>query len=387
MGSYDVVVLGGGIIGASLAEELARRQQRVCLVERGTIGCEASTAAAGILAAQMDLEAPGPFFEFCQASRRMYPAWLRRIERAAGLSTQFRVDGILYLALTAGGVRAMEHRMRWQRTLGVRIQRWSASDVRRREPAASAGVKAGFFFPSEAQLDNAVLMQALARACRKAGVAVREQTEVKGLLWRGRAVAGVRTTRGSIRAPIVVDCLGSWGGVERNGRALRSARHSLAGKDDTGSVGRAVVEPARGQILVFQAPPRSLRHILMSEGAYAVQRRDGRVIVGSTVERAGYDRHVTPAGLTQIMRGFTQMVRPDTYQRWALSGFWAGLRPLTLDRLPVLGLTSTDGLYAAFGHFRHGILLAPMTAQVMADAVVRGLRPPHLAPFSPRRFR
>ena len=366
--SYDVVVLGGGIIGASLAEELARRKQRVCLVERGTIGCEASTAAAGILASQMDLEAPGPFFDLCQASRRLYPAWLRRIERMAGLSTQFHVDGILYLALTAGGVRTMEHRLRWQRRLGVRIERWTAAEVHRREPAASREVQAGFFFPSEAQLDNAVLMAALARACRKAGVTVREHTQVTDLLRRGRAVTGVRTAHGSIHAPIVVDCLGSWGGMERNGYS------------------HALVEPARGQILVFEAPRRSLRHILMSEGAYGVQRRDGRVLVGSTVERAGYDRHVTPSGMAQIMRGFMRMVRPNTYQQWALSGYWAGLRPLTPDRLPVLGPTSINGLYAAFGHFRHGILLAPITAQLMTDLLVRVRPVPQLSPFSPRRF-
>ena len=198
MRAYDVVVLGGGIIGASLAEELARRKQRVGLIERGTIGCEASTAAAGILASQMDLEAPGPFFELCQASRAMYPSWLRRIER------------------------------------------WMTAEVHRREPAASRAVRAGFFFPSEAQLDNAVLMQALARACRKAGVAVHEQTAITSLLRRGRAVTGVRTTRGSMHAPIVVDCLGSWGGVGRNGH------------------GRPLVEPARGQILIFQAAPRAV---------------------------------------------------------------------------------------------------------------------------------
>lgn len=368
MARFDVIVLGGGIIGASLAEELARRTQRVCLIERGTIGCEASTAAAGILAAQMDLEAPGPFFELCQASRAMYPAWLRRIERVSGISTHFHVDGILYLALTAAGVRTLTARMRWQRRLGVRVERWSSAKVRRREPAASSAVKAGFLFSSEAQLDNAKLMAALARACRKAGVTVWERTTVSRLLMQRQRVTGVQTTRGVARAPVVVDCLGSWGGVGPHGRT------------------RSLVEPARGQILVFQAPPRSLRHILISEGAYGVQRRDGRVIIGSTVERAGYDRRVTLAGMEQILSGFTRMVRPDALAQWALRDFWAGLRPLTADRLPVLGPTAIEGLYAAFGHFRHGILLAPVTAQAMADVLLQGRAACDLAPFAVGRF-
>jgi len=135
MSQTDIVVLGGGIIGAALAEECARRGRRVVVLERGRVGLEASSAAAGILSAQMDLAEPGPFFELCQAARRLYPAWVRRIERAARVSTEFRINGILYAAATSSEVRVMTDRVRWQRSRGIRVERWSPEEIRRHEPA------------------------------------------------------------------------------------------------------------------------------------------------------------------------------------------------------------------------------------------------------------
>lgn len=362
----DVIILGGGIIGCALAEELARHGQQVLVVERGTIGSEASSAAAGILAAQMDLAAPGPLFELCQAARRMYPRWVEHLERRSGLSVGYHVCGILYLAMTGREAHAMERRARWQRQLGVRVERWSPKDVRRHEPSVDGRITRGFHFPTEAQVDNVRLMQALAGACRKADVELRERTSVWRLLVSGHTVRGVQTDRGNIAARIVINCLGSWA-----------------------SMGGAFpiplpIEPARGQILAFQAPRRLLRHAVMSERAYAVQHWDGRILVGSTVEFAGFEKALTLEGMHSILSGVRHM--SGVLNQCTFLDAWAGFRPYPKDRLPILGKTPIEGLYVATGHFRHGILLAPITAKLMAELTLRGRAGTELTPFAPSRF-
>jgi glycine oxidase len=366
MARPDVLILGGGIIGASLAEELARRGRRVLVVERGRMGAEASSAAAGILAAQMDIPEPGPFFELCQVARRMYPRWIERLERRTGIAVGYHVDGILYLAMSGREEEAMERRRRWQLRRGLRVERWSPRDVRRREPAVDGPVRRGFHFPAEAQVDNMRLMQALAAACRKAGVEIREETSARRLLLRGRAVRGVETDQGVLEAPVVVNCLGSW-----------------AGMDGAFPV-RLPVEPARGQMLAFRGPPRLVRRAIMSERAYVVQRRDGQLLVGSTVERAGFDKSLTLEGMRGILCGLRRM--SSALSRCAFLDAWAGLRPMTSDALPILGATAVEGLYVAAGHFRHGILLAPITAKLLAELILRGRSSFDLTPFRIDRF-
>ena len=368
MTRYDIVVLGGGIIGCAIAEELARAGKRVCLVERGTIGCQASTAAAGILSAQMDVERPGAFFELCQASRRLYPRWVQHLEAHSKVSVGYHEDGILYLALTDRDVRRMARRRQWQRRRGLDVERWSPGEVRRHEPNVEGKIQAGFFFPTEAQLDNVTLMEALRAACRIAGVSVCEQTAVKRLLIRRGSVVGVTTNRGTLTAPIVVNCLGSW--------ASRCTLRSL----------HLPVVPAKGQMLSFEAPTRLFRHVVMSEVAYGVQRRDGRLIVGSTVEFVGFDRRVTLEGMRCILAGFHQLIKPEALSRCTFRDCWAGLRPCSQDRLPILGPTSIGGVFVATGHFRHGILLAPVTAKLMTELIVRGRSSFDLLPFSLQRF-
>ena len=367
MTRFDGIILGGGIIGAALAEELARHGQRVVLLERGRIGIEASSAAAGILSAQMDLPTPGALFDFCQASRRMYPRWVEHLERRAGVSLGYHVDGILYLALMGREESTMARRMRWQRRAGLRVERWSRKEVRQREPAVDGRIRCGFHFPTEAQVDNVALMRALAVACRKSGVELREATAVRRVLVQDRTVHGVDTDDGTIEAPVVVNCLGSW--------AQMGGAFPI----------RLPVEPARGQMLAFQGPQRLVRHAVMAERAYVVQRRDGRLLVGSTVERAGFDKALTLEGMQGILSGVCQMT--SALHRCTFLEAWAGLRPHTADTLPIIGATAIDGLYVATGHFRHGILLAPMTAHVMAELILRGRASFDLAPFSPSRFR
>ena len=366
MKSADVVVLGGGIIGCALAEELARHGQRVVVVERGCVGAEASSAAAGILSAQMDLPQPGPLFELCQAARRMYPRWVEHLERRSGVSVGYHVDGILYLAMTGREEHAMAKQARWQTKLGLRVERWSSKEVRQHEPSVDGRIRCGFHFPTEAQVDNVFLMQALAAACRKANVELREQTSVRRLLVRDRAVRGVDTDHGTLDAALVVNCLGSWA--------------SMGGVFPV----ELPVEPARGQMLAFRGPTRLVRHAVMSERAYVVQRRDGRLLIGSTVELAGFEKTLTLEGMHSILCGLRHM--SSLLNRCTFIEAWAGFRPCAKDQLPILGRTPIDGLYIATGHFRHGILLAPITAQVMAELILRGRAAFDLSPFSPQRF-
>jgi glycine oxidase len=364
---FDAVILGGGIIGCALAEELARRGRRVQVLERGRIGAEASSAAAGILAAQMDIPQAGPFFDFCQAARQVYPGWIRRIERRSGVPVGFHVDSILYLALTGPEDRRMAAQVKWQRAKGLRAERWSAAEVRRQEPAVDGRIRAGYVFPTEAQVDNARLMTALSGACRTGGVAVREGVAVRRLVIRNRRIQEVVTNQGAFAAPIVVNCLGSWA--------------NLGGQFPV----RLPIEPARGQILVFQGAPGLYRRAIMSSKAYLVQRRDGRVITGSTIERAGFQKALTVDGMHSILCGARSISR--AVGQCTFVEAWAGFRPLTTpDQLPILGGTAVDGLYVATGHYRHGILLAPITAMAMADLVVKGRSPIDLSAFSPTRF-
>jgi glycine oxidase len=362
----DVVVLGGGIIGCAVAEELARRGQRVVVVERGQIGAEASSAAAGILSAQTDLSKPGPFFDLCQAAREMYPRWVGHLERRSGVRVGYHQDGILYLAMTKRERHMMSQRARWQRRRGLRVERWSPTEIRRREPSLDRTVGTGFFFPREGQVDNVALMQALARACRRAGVRLWERTTVKGLVIRRRAVRGAQTSRGMVDAPVVVNCLGSWANLD--------GRFPV----------RIPVVPVRGQMLAFQGPKRLFRRTVMSERAYVVQRRDGRLLIGSTVEFAGFDRSLTVEGISGILSGIRRIT--TALSRCTFTDAWTGFRPCPKDRQPILGPTSVHGLYAATGHFRHGILLAPVTAALLAELIM-GRQPAFdLSSFDPARF-
>jgi len=260
----------------------------------------------------------------------------------------------------------MERQARWQRARGLRVERWSPTEVRRQEPAVDGRITRGFFFPTEAQVDNVLLMQALAKAARKAGAGLLEHTPVHRVLIRHRAVRGVETRRGQMRAPVVVNCLGSWAAMES---AFPAA---------------LPVEPARGQMLAFRGPKRLIRRVVMSERAYMVQRRDGRLIVGSTVEHAGFEKSLTLEGIHNILYGVRSM--SSALERCTFLEAWAGFRPATNDQLPILGQTPIEGLYVATGHFRHGILLAPITAKLMAELILHDRASLDLSPFSPLRF-
>ena len=366
----DVVVVGGGVIGCAIARELARRGvRRVVVVERGEVGAEASRAAAGMVAPQAECEASGPLLRLGVVSRGRYAAWSEALREETGIDVEYRADGILYAALSAADVRVLAARARWQRAAGLRVERLTARAARRLVPALAPGTRGALYFPDDHRVDNERLAVAVGRAAERAGAALLPGTEALAVGARRGRVALVKTRAGRIAAPVVVNAAGAWAG------ALALPR----------GVARPPVFPVRGQMLVLRADGPALGRPLYSRRGYLVPRSDGRVLAGSTLERSGYEKRVTAGAAADLLAAAHALV--PAVARFGLESAYAGLRPGTPDRRPILGAApDLPGLFYATGHYRSGILLAPATAEALADLVLAGKTRLPLAGMAPGRF-
>jgi glycine oxidase len=364
------IVIGGGIIGCSVAWRLAAEGVATTVLERGRVGQEASWAAAGMIAPQAEAEGPGPFFDFCMKARDAFDAIVDRLVRDGGVDPEYDRAGILYVALDADERAQLERRARWQRSVGATLEELSGAEARRVEPMLSPETVYAIHMPTNRRTDNRKLTQAYAAAARKAGAEFVEGARVEGLALRGERAIGVLMDGGSIReADVVINAAGAWAGEIRGLEADRVKLH-----------------PVRGQILCFEVAPGTIGPALFSLRGYVVPRRDGRLLAGSTMEEAGYNKSVTLAGLDKIARGAAAIV--PTLGAAAFREAWAGLRPATRDLMPVLGFSpSVSNVLWAAGHFRSGILLSAITGEIIAD-LVQGRRPAvELGAFSAARFR
>ena len=341
----DAAIVGGGLIGLASALELARRGRKVCVVDRED-AARASWAAAGILGPQSEVQAPSPMLELCRRSFALYPEFLRPLGEVG-----FRPCGTLHLAFSEVEERALLDLRRWQTDAGLRI-----------EEQKRAGARLALFFPDEGQVDNRKLLLALRDACLREGVELRREAVVS--LEAGRVVLGKsgfgpeaeEAAGDEIEAKAIVLCAGSW----------------------SGQLAELPVYPVRGQILLLEAAPPAC--VVFGGGGYAVP-RGGRTLIGATSEDAGFDATPTAEG-----RAFLQAVAAKLLPgAHPIVDHWAGLRPATRDKLPLLGRLPS-GAVVATGHFRNGVLLAPISAQIVA-ALVEGKPPPlELAPFDPLRY-
>ncbi len=364
------IIIGGGIIGCSVAWRLAAEGVATTVLERGRVGQEASWAAAGMIAPQAEADGPGPFFDFCIKARDAFEAIVDRLVRDSGVDPEYDAAGILYVALDADERVQLERRARWQRTVGAPMEELSGAQARRLEPMLSPEAIYAIHMPTNRRTDNRKLTQAYAAAARKAGAEFVEGARVEALALRGQHATGVVMDDGSTReADVVVNAAGSWAGEIRGLEADRVKLH-----------------PVRGQILCFEVAPGTIGPALFSLRGYLVPRRDGRLLVGSTMEEAGYNKIVTLAGLDKIARGAAAIV--PALGAAPFREAWAGLRPATGDLLPVLGFSpSVSNVLWAAGHFRSGILLSAITGEIIAD-LVKGRRPKvELGAFSAARFR
>jgi len=371
------IVIGGGIIGCSVAWRLAAEGVATTVLERGRVGQEASWAAAGMIAPQAEADGPGPFFDFCMKARDAFEAIVDRLVRDGGVDPEYDRAGILYVALDADERVQLERRAKWQRSVGAPLEELSGAEARRIEPMLSPEAIYAIHMPTNRRTDNRKLTQAYAAAARRAGAEFVEGARVEALAIRGEHAPGVAIRAegvvmddGSIReADVVVNAAGSWAGEIRGLEADRVRLH-----------------PVRGQMVCFETAPGTLGPALFSLRGYVVPRRDGRLLAGSTMEEAGYNKAVTLAGLDKIARGAAAIV--PALGAAAFREAWAGLRPATRDLLPVLGFSpSVSNVLWAAGHFRSGILLSAITGEIIAD-LVKGRRPAvELGAFSAARFK
>jgi glycine oxidase len=351
--TWDVIIVGGGIIGLSLAIALRKRGATVLVVERGEPGREASHAAGGMLV-DCPLETDEALLPLATASARMYPEFVRELELESGMKVDLREHGTIVLPHP-------EHAHEWEKGLCAQALPAPLSEL---EPALAESTRSAFYL-KESSVDPRGLVAATLKAARNLDVDFSSGDKVTAVNLSDGQVTGVTTTKTSFLAPKVVNCAGAWSG--------QIGPHPIP------------TRPVKGQMLCLASPRRELlKHVIRSAEVYLIPRSDGRILAGATVEDAGFDKRTDPATMQRFHRAAIALV-PELRSAKILED-WAGLRPGTPDALPILGATSTPGYYVATGHFRDGILLAPITAQVVAD-VITGVTPVHdLAAFSLSRF-
>ena len=367
----EVAIIGGGVIGLAIARALALRGVRdVLLIERGSLGAESSSAAAGMLAPQAEANRAHEFFQLTCQSRDMYPAFAAALLAETGIDIELETTGTLYLAFTEHDEDELQKRYAWQHEAGLPIENLNAAAVRQLEPSINEDVRAALKFPFDTQVENRRLLSALASANERLGVRMETGTAVKSLKVERDRVTGIETSRGFIATGAVVIAAGAWS--------------SLLGAADK-ALPDLRIKPVRGQMLCFEPQPQIARHVIYSPRGYLVPRRDGRLLAGSTTEHAGFEKQVTAAGVHSILKAALEI--SPRIAALPLTDSWAGLRPRAGDTLPVLGpCAEIAGVYYATGHYRNGILLAPITGELIAGAVVDRVFPATLEIFSPDRF-
>lgn len=347
----DVLVIGGGVIGLSAAWQLAAAGLGVRVIERHHVGWGASAAAAGMLAPLAEAHRPGDFVSLGLRSLQLYGPFLDALNEAAHRRVALSANGMCRVALDEAEAAELEEAARWQSRFGLRLEILDARDAREIEPAFGDQVRLAVHSPEERQIDPRELLDALRTACSRLGVTIDEGTAIESAMASGNSIATVITTAGRLDVGHVVLAAGAW-----SGRVARLLDLYIP------------VRPIRGQIVAAEVE-RPLRHAVYSRRGYFVPRGD-RVLIGSTEEDVGFDCSTTEEGISRLS-GSARVVVPN------LGGMntaeaWAGLRPATVDGLPVIGRSSHwDNVIVATGHYRNGILLAPVTAEIVRELVAR----------------
>jgi len=363
---FDVAIIGGGVIGTSIAFELAAEKLRVVVLDRQQIGQEASWAAAGMLSPAPASWRDDPLVRLGRESLRLYSTFSAAIEETAGQPIGYECEGALELFGGPCGEEDRNRRVRECQQQGIAAEAVSMETALAWENAIGQAANAAAWLPEEGRVDPRLLMGAVAVAARHRGVEFREHCPVTGVTVHGDRCLGVVVDKGRIPAGHVVLAAGSFS----------SQIQSLAQYAPT--------RPVRGQMVALHPNRPRLRRVLRSKNGYLVPRRCGHIVAGSTSEEVGFDKRVTGQGVRRVLENAFELV--PSLECAEIVETWSGLRPGTPDDLPILGPTPLEGLLIATGHYRNGILLAAATARLVREWVTRGRTFFDTEPFSPLRF-
>ena len=369
----DVIVIGGGLIGSAIALRLAQAKLRVLVFDRGEPGAEASRAAAGMIAPQGETAEPDAFFALCARSHALFPDFVSEIEELSGQEVDFRREGSLLVAVEEKQVAELEKLFWAQTRAGLPLERLTPAALQHRMPGLSSEVRLALGISEDHWVDNEKLTLAVIEAARRLGVRFHAHCAVEDLCVRENRVEAIHASSGHaggatthFSAACFVLAAGCWS-------AGLAAQIGLP----------LCMQPCRGQMMEFESP-REIPYVVRAGMHYLVPRSARRVVVGTTAEYAGFEKTVTAEGIQSILNGamrFAPFLKECAFRR-----AWAGLRPDTADHLPILGYGKRHNLILATGHFRNGILLAPITAQQISELVLTRSTSLSLEAYRPTRF-
>ena len=368
MKAFDVAIAGGGLIGGSIALELAQAGLRVAVFDQAEPGHEASWAGAGILSPAPESPATIPMVPLAKASMALYPQFVENIEEISGQNVGFRPKGTLQALFSRDAARELSTLIALHHGLGLKAEPIRADDARELEPALNPELEAALLRPEEASVDNRALTRAVLFAAHKSGAEVFARRKATSIWRDGARCAGL------IFADQADKASAKWTVIAAGCFSAQI----------TGAEICAPVKPAKGQMAVLRSNDAEIERVLWSDKIYLVPRNDGRILAGATVEYVGFDKHVSASGLQQLLSGALELAPGLASAR--VEETWAGLRPDSPDHLPILGPTDVDGLLIATGHFRSGILLAPITARWMREWITQSHTAIDCERFSPLRF-
>lgn len=361
----DCLILGGGVVGLSIAWRLAQRGQKVTLIDQGPLASEASWAGAGILPPADFAAAIHPYDILKAISFAEHPQWSEELRELTGIDNEYTISGGLYLARQPGEAAALAA---WSHTMadeGVVATRLAPSEVATDEPALAhlEGIRTAYLLPGEAQIRNPRHLQALVAACKKLGVTLLPHTTAEEFTVHQDKITAVVTTHGNFTAKNYCICTGAWSSL-----VLQKLKLEMG------------VVPIRGQMLLYKTEKPLCQRIINEGPRYVVPRRDGHLLIGSTEEEAGFDKSNTPAGLEDLTT-FAHSLFP-ALQEATLVKSWSGLRPASFDSMPYIGaLAPLQNAFVAAGHYRSGLYLSPGTALAMSSLLCQEPSPIDLSPF------
>ena len=364
----EVAIIGGGVMGCSIALALRARGISAVVFERSVPGAEASSAAAGILGAQAEAHAPGPLVELCLASRALFPELSQRLRESAGIDVEYRRSGVLRLALDDDALASLRAEVVWQRERGLEVEVLGPSDLRDHATYLSPEARGGVLFRDDARIDPPRYLRALRIAAEREGARFSSGHLVRRVSVASGKATGIELESGErIAAGAVVVAAGSWSGLVEGGE-----------------VGRGVIRPARGQIVELETPSPLVERVIFGPGAYLSPRDDGRLLVGSTLEFVGFERAVTAGAVSELLAAAIAIVPGLAGAEFRRA--WSSFRPYTRDELPLICPALVDGLFLATGHYRNGILLSPITGSIVAALIANEPPPIDVSAFAMRSF-